>query len=416
MINVLRIAWFSAFRQIRRASRWTTVLTIFIMAITFLNLVVVSGILIGLIDGAIQASRDHYSGDVLISTHADKSYIEETRSILSLANSLPEVTAISTRYAQSGSVEANYRDQSDPAKLPDKAGALMTGINPVAEDELSGLASFVVEGEYLSPSDDGEVLVGSNLLERYLGVENDQFETISDVYPGTKIRVQLNGFTKEVTVKGIVDSKVDEISRRIFFVDRELRLLIGRTDLNADEIAMRIDTDQATPAQVRDIFLKTGASGNAVVQSWEDAQGSFIADIKNTFTILGTALGSLALIVAAITIFIVIFINALNRRKYIGIQKAIGISSRAIILSYIFQAIFYAIIGVTLSSLFIFVYLEPYFRANPIDFPFSDGILSVSISGTSVRVVILLITTFIAGYLPAKLIVRGNTLDAILGR
>ena len=63
-----------------------------------------------------------------------------------------------------------------------------------------------------------------------------------------------------------------------------------------------------------------------------------------------------------------------------------------------------------------FVYLEPFFRRNPIDFPFSDGILSVSIGGTAIRIVILLVTTFIAGYLPAKLIVKGNTLDAILGR
>lgn len=415
-MDILRIAWFSAIRQIRRASRWTTILTIFIMAITFLNLVVVSGILVGLIDGAIQASRDYYSADVLISNNNDKSYIEESRQILSLAKTLPEITGVSARYAQSGTIEANYRDKSDPAKLPDTAGALLTGIDPIAENNLTGLSRFVVEGEYLTPDDDGEILIGSNLLQRYLGVANDSFETVENVYVGTKVRVSINGFKKEVTVKGIVDSKVDEISRRVFFVDRELRQLIGRTDLNVDEIAIRINSELTTPEQVRDIFIQTGTSGDAQVETWEEAQGSFIEDIKNTFTILGTALGSLALIVAAITVFIVIFINALNRKKYIGIQKAIGISSRAIILSYVFQAMFYAIIGVTLSSIFIFTFLEPYFRNNPIDFPFSDGILSVSLAGTGIRIIILLVTTFIAGYLPAKLIVRGNTLDAILGR
>jgi diaminopimelate decarboxylase len=36
--------------------------------------------------------------------------------------------------------------------------------------------------------------------------------------------------------------------------------------------------------------------------------------------------------------------------------------------------------------------------------------------GAGVRVVILMVVTFFAGYLPAKLIVRRNTLDAILGR
>ncbi len=415
MVNIFRIAWFSALRQIRRASRWTTILTIFIMAITFLNLVVVSGILVGLIDGAIQGSRDHYSADILISASAEKRYIEESRSLLALINGLPEVTGVSARYAEAGTIEANYKNQSDPGRLPDTAGSLLVGINPEAEDKLTGLSEFISEGEYLDPTDDGEILVGANLLKRYLNVENEGFDTIENVYPGTKVRIKVNGFVKEVTVKGILDSKVDEISRRVFFVDRELRQLIGRTDLNVDEIAIRV-ASTTTPEQVRNILLASNSDSDTIIQTWEEAQGSFIEDIKNTFGILGTALGSLALIVAAITIFIVIFINALNRKKYIGIQKAIGISSKAIILSYVFQAMFYAIIGVSIALLFIFLYLEPFFRKNPIDFPFSDGILSVSISGTLIRVVILLITTFIAGYLPAKLIVRGNTLDAILGR
>jgi putative ABC transport system permease protein len=415
MVNILRIAWFSAVRQIRRASRWTTILTIFIMAITFLNLVVVSGILVGLIDGAIQGSRDHYSADILISASAEKRYIEESRGLLALIQGLPEVEQVSARYAEAGTVEANYKTQSDPGRLPDTAGSLLVGIDPIAEDQLTSLSEFITEGEYLDPTDDGEVLVGANLLKRYLNVENEGFDTIENVFPGTRIRIKVNGFVKEVTVKGILDSKVDEISRRIFFVDRELRQLIGRTDLNVDEIAIRVAAT-TTPEQVRNILLASNSDPDTVIQTWEEAQGSFIEDIKSTFGILGTALGSLALVVAAITIFIVIFINALNRKKYIGIQKAIGISSRAIILSYVLQAMFYAIIGVTISSLFIFLYLEPFFRRNPIDFPFSDGILSVSFSGTAIRVVILLVTTFIAGYLPAKLIVRGNTLDAILGR
>jgi ABC-type antimicrobial peptide transport system permease subunit len=36
--------------------------------------------------------------------------------------------------------------------------------------------------------------------------------------------------------------------------------------------------------------------------------------------------------------------------------------------------------------------------------------------GALVRVAILLVVTLLAGYIPAKLIVRKNTLDSILGR
>ena len=54
--------------------------------------------------------------------------------------------------------------------------------------------------------------------------------------------------------------------------------------------------------------------------------------------------------------------------------------------------------------------------AHPIDFPFSDGILVAPISGTIFRISLLMITTIIAGFIPARLVVRKNTLDSILGR
>lgn len=120
--------------------------------------------------------------------------------------------------------------------------------------------------------------------------------------------------------------------------------------------------------------------------------------------------------VASITIFIVIFINAVTKRKSIGIMKGIGIPPKVIEFSYVFQAMVYAIIGSVVGLALTFGFLKPYFDANPINFPFSDGILVATPEGAAIRVAILLIVTLIAGYIPAKLIVRKNTLDSILGR
>jgi ABC-type antimicrobial peptide transport system permease subunit len=36
--------------------------------------------------------------------------------------------------------------------------------------------------------------------------------------------------------------------------------------------------------------------------------------------------------------------------------------------------------------------------------------------GAAIRIAILMVVTLLAGYIPAKIIVRRNTLDAILGR
>jgi putative ABC transport system permease protein len=152
------------------------------------------------------------------------------------------------------------------------------------------------------------------------------------------------------------------------------------------------------------------------VQTAEDAFPKFLKDIKSTFNILGVAISSIGLVVASITIFIVIFVNAITRRRFIGILKGIGIHQKSILYSYILQAFMYAILGTAIGMLLIFFVIKPYFAANPIDFPFSDGILVATVSGTFIRAGVLLVATLIAGYIPAQIVIKQNTLSAILGR
>jgi ABC-type antimicrobial peptide transport system permease subunit len=121
-------------------------------------------------------------------------------------------------------------------------------------------------------------------------------------------------------------------------------------------------------------------------------------------------------VVASITVFIVIFINAITRKKFIGILKAIGIRGRSIEFSYVFQSLFYAIIGSIIGLIILYFAIEPYVAANPINFPFSDGIIVAPIVETLLKVLLLIIATILAGYVPARIIIRKNTLDSILGR
>jgi ABC-type antimicrobial peptide transport system permease subunit len=210
-------------------------------------------------------------------------------------------------------------------------------------------------------------------------------------------------------------SKVDDVSRNIFFVDTQFRSMIGRTDGNVDQIAIRLKPG-VDPVTVRDAIIRSGGNTYAKVQTFEDAQPKFLKDIQATFGILGNAISSIGLVVAAITIFIVIFVNAITRRRYIGILKGIGIAPRAIAISYMVQSMFYALAGAGLGIVVVFALLKPAFAAHPINFPFSDGILVATIPGTLIRTLILLIATIVAGYIPARIVIRQNTLSAILGR
>ncbi len=409
-----RVGSFLAWRQLRRASWWTTGLIIFVMTLTFLNLVVVSGILVGLIQGAEEAVREQYTSDVIVSTLDEKNYIENSQNLIALIRGLPAVASLTARYREGAVIEANYKTRREKDK-PNTAAAQVIGINPMAEHQVTGLADFLVEGEYLVAGDYDKVVIGHYMLKQYLPIESPGLATLEDVGVGTKIRLTIGDVRREVEVKGIVKTKVDEISRSVYMVDSQFRSLIGRNDGNVDEIAIKL-MPAADPLAVKAALVARAVDRYAKVQTYVDAQPKFIQDIKKTFAILGNVISSVGLVVASITIFIVIFINAITRRKFIGILKGIGITAEAIELSYIFQSFFYAVFGSLIGLALLYLVLVPTIDRHPIDFPFSDGILVAPFEGTLWRVGLLVLATIVAGYVPARMIVRKNTLDSILGR
>lgn len=410
----IRVGFFLALRALKRASLWTTGLIVFVMVLTFLNLVVISGILVGLLQGAVDAVRTEYTSDVIISTLSDKSYIENSSSVIAVAESLPQIERLTARYIEPTRLEAGYQTRKESDK-PDIANAQVVGIDPEAEDAVTGISKDIIEGGFLEAGDYDMIVLGNYLLKKYALFETPGLATLDNIGIGSKIRVHVGDVVREVTVKGFLKSKVDEIALRAFMVDSQFRSIVGRNDGNVDEISIKVRKD-STPEEVRDALILRGANEDAKVQTYEEAQPQAFKDIINTFNMLGTMFSSIGLVVASVTIFIVIFVNALTRRKYIGILKGIGVNGRAIEYSYVFQSIFYAVIGSAVGLIIVYGFLVPYFTANPIDFPFSDGILVAPYEQTFFRVGLLVVSTIIAGYIPAWMIIRRNTLDSILGR
>lgn len=411
----LRIGLLLGFRQIQRASIWTTLLIIFVMMLTFLNLIAVSGVLIGLIVGAERAVRENAMGDLIINPLDTEDRILETPNFVKELNTYPEISAYSVRYNGGAVLEANYKERRDLSVERDTASVQISGIDPVAEDKMTSLSKFIIEGDYLNANEEGYILIGIYYLNQYADLYGDIFDTVKNVKAGDTVRLSVGDVSKEMIVKGIVQSKVDEVNLSVYMPEREFRRVFGRIDQNADRIVVKAEIPENN-AKIKSSLLASRLGNFAKINTYEESVPKFLADVKKTFNTLGTFIGSIGIVVASITIFIIIFINALSRRRHIGILKAIGIDRRAIEFAYVIQAAFYALTGSLFGAIITYGVLIPYFDKNPIKFPFSDGILTADPELTFYKFIVLFIITLIAGFFPAWMIARGNTLNAILGR
>ncbi len=416
--NNWNIGFYLASRQLKHSSLWTTLLIVVVMMLTFLNLVVVNGILVGLIESSIQASKDRYSGDIIVSTLRQKSAIENSAEIERVLRNLPNVDDVVPRILAGGSVNADYRRILQQDETPNAANTSIAGIVPSQEDKVTNLSKYVIQGSYLDDNDKDGIMVGAFLIKEITPVDAVGFTQLREVKIGDRVKLTVGKNSKEVYIRGILKSKINEIDARVIMTQSELRKLIGRSDVNVSEMAVRLTpgSTEADAAKVRDILNANEYGYDAKIQTASEAQPKFLKDMKDLFGLLGTLMGSIGLVVASITVFIVIFVNTLTRRKFIGILKGIGISSKSIEYSYIIQSAFYAVCGALLGMLVLYGFLVPFIDAHPINFPFSDGILYAPLGGTLWRVVALFVTTIIAGYIPARMIVKKNTLDSILGR
>lgn len=413
-INTLKVGFFLASAQIRRAGTLTTTLTIAVMVFSFLAQVFISGILIGLIEGSSVAFRAKYIGDMIISPLEKKTVIERTFDITRTLDNDPLVAAYTVRSGTGGKIEANSTSRSSE-QSEDTISANIYGVDFTKEDATTKLTENIVEGDYITESDSPRyVLIGSNLIDRYANGP-DAVAYLADIYPDSRIKVTIKGRTEEFIIKGIIKSKVDTISGSVFLKNEAYQRMTGNTTSDATEIAVRAKT-VGDEYQIKKNLLAGDFDTYAKIQTYEEGEPGFVKDLKNLFGALGSMFGSITLFVAAITVYIVISINTLTRRKYIGILKGIGIRGGAIELAYVVQSFLYAVIGVIVGSFIIFAGIKPFFDRNPIDFPFSDGILVATIPDTVLKAVVLLLIAIFAAYFAARGTIRQNTLDAILGR
>lgn len=404
-MNDIKTAAFIAYKSILKGNKSTVTLLIFILSLSFLNMMFISGILNGLENLFYRVIINTYASDIAVNpqeTPQVKQYIINQDQVQAEIQSIPGVIATTRRYSLGGSI--SY-DKDKNGQYKTVSGAII-GIDPTQEEKVLTLNKLIFKGQYLSDTDTDSILLSSALAGGYgIPAPSD----LGGAKVGDKVQITYaNGVMRTYTIKGIYNDSIGIFET--FITTREAESVLN-TYNSASQILVKTDTTKPITYYQKAV-QKLEPQLN--VQTYLDLLGSF-KSFLDALGLISAIVSAISVIVAAITIFVIIYVNAVNKRKQIGILKAIGIKQKIIILSYVFQAVFYTFCGVVIGSFIVFVILTPLLAAYPINVEFGYLYLvhnPVTIIG---GIISLLLAGLLAGYFPARLIVKQSLLKAIWG-
>ena len=410
----LKLALFLAYKSIIRGNRWALVLIILVMSLSFANLVLTPSILSGVTNTLDEQQVNSLFANIVIDPEEDEYYLDHVGQIEKRIEQVPGVTGVSAHLNSSALIEYQWREKSSPSDKGKSGTWSVIGIDPDREVNVTTIHKHVIEGSYLDADDRDEILLGIEIAGGATA-QTSAFLTLEGVQIGDKVRLTYpNGVQREYRVKGIFQAREMTQADRLAFVTRkEMASVLGRQVFSerASQILVSIE-HEADGSRLIEELRAIGINGE--IRSWREYGGA-MSGIVSSFDVISSLINGIGLVVAAIVMFIVIYINVINKKRQIGILRAIGIKRNAIIYSYLIQAFFYAVLGVIFGGLIFGFIIQPYFDLHPIDLPI--GLVSLAIKPVTIQNAILglILAAAFAGFIPVLGIIRQSIIKVIWG-
>lgn len=407
-MNDLKTSFFIAYKSILKGSKSTVVLMIFILSLTFLNMMFISGVLTGLVDSEITALINFFSSDVAIGPQqlpTPKQYIPNQSVVRAQVATIPGITATARHYLLAGSLSF---DKTKNGTLKSVSGPVI-GIDPGEEEKVLTFNTLLMAGSNLSKGDTDSIVLSSALAGGYnVPAPND----LGGVKVGDKVKITFsNGIIRTYKVKGIYNDIMGIYET--FITAQEAESVLGVYD-SASQILIKADIQTVSANSYESKIQKMFP--NLKVQNYNDLLASFTSFLT-ALDLISFVVTVISIAVAAFTIFVLIYINAINKRKQIGVLKAIGIKQNIIVNAYIIQSVFYTFCAVILGLALTFLVFRPFLIVHPV--PIIEGLMNLSLVYSFVSVLLsvssFVIAGFLAGLVPARIVARQNILKAIWG-
>lgn len=345
MKSNIKLAWRNLWRNKRR--------TLITVASVFFG-VLLSTLMSSMQEGSYSSMIDNivkfYSGYIQIQ---DEEYwenktinyaMEPTEQLFELAKSVPEVTQVTTR------LESFALASSETLTR----GAMVIGINPAKENEITELQKWVTEGDYFRSGDDG-VLIGSELA-RYLKIEvGDTLVMIGSGYHGMSA-------AGKYPVRGLLQFPNPELNKQTVYMElSQSQEFFSAYGLVTSMIIMLEDQYDLHTAMSK---LREKVESPYAVMSWEEMHPTMLQMVE------GDRAGAMVMkailyILIGFGIFGTIMMMVAERTREMGVMVAIGMQKMKLAGIMFSETVMIGLIGV-LAGFVGSIPLIAYFYNNPI--------------------------------------------------
>lgn len=304
--------------------------------------------------------------------------IPNATEIITLLNKQPEVTGVTPQV----NLNVFFRSSSK------KVNGIISGVNTKSENQLFGIAEKIEKGDWKTLQYETSGLIMGVLLADKLGVTiNDNVNVLTP-----------DGITRNFKVIGIIKTSIGDIDKTKAFLN-----------ITAAQQLLSENRDYATDIQVNikdyqkaiNVVNRLAPVIPYQVDSWNMANQQLEA-ASGLRDIIAIAVSLTILIVAGFGIYNIMNMTINEKIKEIAILKAMGFSGGDVTNIFLLQAIFIGIVGGLVGIAFGFMVTRivdqiPFVIAGLENLPVSYRLIDYTLA-----FLFGLLTTVIAGYLPAK--------------
>jgi putative ABC transport system permease protein len=394
--NEIITAIFLAKKNILK-NKSSLILTVLIISLGFISSIIIYGVLkdtgYDMQENYIETSIGH----IMLEPYDNKVKINDADRIIKKIKTIPNIIGIASISKKNARLYDKNNDFIDTE---------IHIINPKDFSKTSVIDEIIIQGKWLNSRDKNNIILGCLFVEDCNPIT--AFDRIN-VNVGDNIKTIFNNNEVTLRLEGIYSHNFIDIERISYITQDTAEILFEDYNSNsADYIIIRLSDRKYTKQTIEQL---TKMNLNLEINDWEEKSSRY-SSIIDSFLVIGNISFLIGILISGISIYVILYINILNKKSQIGIIKALGIKSKVISLSYVILSLFIGIIGSILGVLMTLLMIE-YFKLIPIKTGIGNLIPRVTPQIFLLVAVAIIISSMLSGYIVAKRITKQNIIEAI---